>query len=228
MISVVIPTLNAEARLPHTLVPLVTAAMNGLLRQVIIVDGGSTDATEAVVDAAGAEWIRSERGRGAQLAAGAGQARSDWILFLHDDTALEAGWDSEVRNFIERVERGGEPLAAAFRFALDDFGARPRLLEALVAFRCMVFRMPYGDQGLLIPRRLYQSIGGFRPLPLMEDADLAWRLGRRRLVMLRSRAVTSAMRYKRNGYFKRMVRNISCLTLYWLNVPQRVLIRLYG
>lgn len=228
MISVVIPTLNAEARLPHTLVALVPAAMNGLLREVIIADGGSTDGTEHVVDAAGAEWRPAERGRGAQLAAGASGARSDWLLFLHDDTALEAGWDTEVRNFIENVERVGEPKAAAFRFALDDFGIRPRLLEALVALRCMLFRMPYGDQGLLIPRRLYQSIGGFRPLPLMEDVDIAWRLGRRRLVMLRSRAVTSAVRYKRHGYVRRMARNISCLTLYVLNVPQRVLVRLYG
>lgn len=228
MISVVIPTLNSEARLPHTLVALVPAAMSGFLREVIVADGGSTDATERIVDAAGAEWRSVARGRGAQLATGASETRSDWILFLHDDTALEAGWDAEARKFIAHVERMGEPRAAAFRFALDDFGIRPRLLEALVALRCMLFRMPYGDQGLLIPRRLYQSIGGFRPLPLMEDVDIAWRLGRRRLVMLRSRAVTSAVRYKRYGYLRRMARNVSCLTLYFLNVPQRVLVRLYG
>jgi hypothetical protein len=88
--------------------------------------------------------------------------------------------------------------------------------------------MPYGDQGLLISKRLYDRIGGFRPLTLMEDVDLVRRLGRRRIHLLRSRAVTSARRYRAEGYFRRMLRNLTCLSLYYLRVPTSVLTRLYG
>lgn len=227
MISVIIPTFDAEAHLPHALTALVPAAIKGVVREVIVADGGSRDATEAVADAAGAVWLTAERGRGSQLAAGANAARGDWLLFLHADTVLESGWEQEARAFIERVERAGVAQAAAFRFCLDDFGFKPRLLEAIVGVRCLLFRLPYGDQGLLIPRRLYGALGGFRPLPLMEDVDIARRLGRRRLLMLRSRAITSATRYKREGYLRRMARNLSCFTLYCLRVPPRVIVRLY-
>ena len=90
-----------------------------------------------------------------------------------------------------------------------------------------MLRLPYGDQGLLIPRRLYDEIGGFRAMPLMEDVDIVRRLGRSRTLILRTAAVTSAMRYKRDGYLKRIARNISCLTLYYLRVPLPVIERIY-
>ena len=130
---------------------------------------------------------------------------------------------------MERVDTGARPAAAAaFRFALDDIGARPRVLERLVALRCAALRLPYGDQGLLIPKRLYEEIGGYRPLPLMEDVDLVRRLGRRRIVMLGARAVTSAERFRREGYVRRSARNLICLTLYTLRVPTHVISRIYG
>ena len=177
----------------------------------------------------GAKFIRAQKGRGTQLAAGAEQARSNWLLFLHGDTVLQSGWEAEASAFIERVDGGVRPeAAAAFSFALDDFGAWPRLLEASVGLRCAVFRFPYGDQGLLIPKRLYDSIGGYRPLPLMEDVDLVRRLGRKRLVMMRTKAVTSAVRYKRDGYLARIARNVACLSLYYLRVPPATIVRLYG
>lgn len=229
MISVVIPTLNAEAGLTATLTALVPGVVQGVVRDVIIVDGGSRDATEEIADVAGAHFIRAEQGRGPQLAAGAAFARSQWLLFLHGDTVLAPGWEQEAAAFIERVDAGERPLAAAaFRFALDDFGLQPRLLEAMVGLRCMLFRFPYGDQGLLVPRRLYERVGGYRPLPLMEDVDLVRRIGRRRLVMLRSSAVTSAVRYKREGYVPRVLRNLACLSLYYLRVPAKTIIRIYG
>lgn len=229
MISVVIPALDAEAGLTATLAALVPATVQGVVREVVIADGGSRDATEEIADVAGAEFIRAPKGRGAQLAAGADAARSDWLLFLHADTVLQAGWEQEAASFMERVDSGKRPpTAAAFSFALDDFGARPRFVEKMVALRCALFRMPYGDQGLLIPRRLYASLGGYRPLPLMEDVDFARRLGRRRLVMMRSRAVTSAARYKEEGYFARVARNFACLSLYYLRVPPKRIARIYG
>lgn len=229
MISVVIPTLNAEATLGQTLAALVPAAVDGLVREVIVVDGGSRDRTAEIVDHAGANFVRGKGGRGQQLAAGAAQARFPWLLFLHADTALAPGWEREASIFMERIDLEEQPVAAAaFRFALDDEGARPRLLERLVALRCAALRLPYGDQGLLIPKRLYDEVGGYRPLALMEDVELVRRLGRRRTVMLRARAVTSAERFRREGYARRSARNLLCLTLYTLRVPAHLIIRIYG
>jgi rSAM/selenodomain-associated transferase 2 len=229
MISVVIPTLNAEASLAATLAALVPAAVDGLVREVIIVDGGSTDRTMEIAEAAGTEIVRPQRGRGGQLIAGAERARFPWLLFLHSDTVLEAGWGAEVAAFIEGVDIGQRPAAAAaFRFALDDAGFRPRLVEAGVSLRCTLFRRPYGDQGLLIPKRLYQQVGGYRPIPLFEDVDLVRRLGRSRTVIFRSCAVTSAVRYQRDGYARRVARNFFCRMLYYLRIPPHTIARYYG
>lgn len=228
MISVVIPTLNAEAHLGQTLAALVPAAMDGLVREVIVVDAGSIDRTAAIVDNAGADLVPSGGGRGQQLAAGATRSRFPWLLFLHADTVLSPGWETEASKFMERIDLGQLPAAAAaFRFALDDEGFSPRLLERIVALRCSTLRLPYGDQGLLLPRSLYDEIGGYRPLPLMEDVDLIRRLGRRRVRLMHTRAVTSADRYRNAGYLRRSARNLTCFTLYSLGVPVRVINRIY-
>ena len=228
MVSVIIPTLNSENELTATLAALVPGAVDGLVREVVISDGGSSDATRQIADVAGAEFIRAEKGRGTQLVAGAETAKSDWLLFLHADTVLQPGWIQEAQTFIDRVDSGDRPQsAAAFSFALNDFGMKPRLLETIVTLRCGLFRLPYGDQGLLIPKRLYSSIGGYRPMPLMEDVDIVRRLGWRRIAMLRTKAVTSAARYKEDGYVPRVARNAACLSLYYLRVPPSRLARLY-
>ena len=229
MISVVIPTFNAETTLGPTLAALVPAVVDGVVQEAFVVDGGSTDETCAIAEAAGTRLIRAPRGRGSQLQAGAAAARGDWLLFLHADTVLELGWVDEAEGFMERVATGRRaPAAAAFRFALDDDGVMPRLLESLVALRCLLFALPYGDQGLLIPRKLYGELGGFRPMPLMEDVDFVRRLKRHQRVVLKSRAVTSGARYRREGYVARSLRNLCCIALYYLRVPTRALARFYG
>jgi rSAM/selenodomain-associated transferase 2 len=229
MISVVIPTLNAEARLAQTLAALVPAAVDGLVTEVIVADGGSTDRTAQIADETGATLVKCSGGRGQQLRAGADGSRFPWLLFLHADTDLEPGWEREAMGFMEAVDRGKRtPAAAAFRFALDDSGFSPRLLERLVGLRCALLRLPYGDQGLLMPRSLYAETGGFAPIALMEDVDMTRRLGRRRIALLRTRAVTSALRYRRDGYLRRSLRNQLCLMLYFLGVPPTAIGRIYN
>lgn len=229
MISVVIPTFNAAPTLVHTLAALVPAVVEGIVQEAIVADGGSTDDTLVIADAAGTHLVQAPRGRGTQLDVGAGLAKGDWLLFLHADTVLEPGWAEEAQSFIDRVEAGRRRQAAAyFRFCLDDDGFMPRLVEGLVGLRCFLLALPYGDQGLLISRKLYDELGGFRAVPLMEDVDLVRRLKRRQLVALKSRAVTSAKRYQAEGYFSRGVRNLGLMLLYYLRVPPRVLARLYG
>ena len=208
MVSVVIPALNAEATLPQTLTALVPAALEGFVREVVVVDGGSEDKTCEIADHAGAEVLTAPPNRGAQLRAGANAARHPWLLFLNADTVLDPGWEREAAHFIERFDRGiSRHSAAAFRFALDDDGFAPRLLEGAVRLRGALLRSPCAEQGLLIARRHYDQIGGHRPLPLMEDADLVRRLGRRRVKLLSPRAVSSAMHYRREGYFRRVLGN---------------------
>jgi rSAM/selenodomain-associated transferase 2 len=228
MISVIIPTLNAEAGLAASLAALVPATVEGIVREVIVVDGGSTDRTAAIADEAGTEFVTRSGGRGYQLLAGAHRARFPWLLFLHADTVLQPGWEREAAAFIAVVEAGKRPQsAAAFRLALDDVGAAPRVLERLVWLRCALFRLPYGDQALLMPKLLYTQAGGYSAMPLMEDVDLVRRLKRGRIVMLRARAVTSAQRFRQDGYVRRSARNLLCLALYFLRVPTRVIARIY-
>lgn len=229
MISVIIPTLNAERHLPATLTALVPAAVNGIVREVIVVDGGSTDRTRSVADHAGADFMITAPGRGPQLREGAARAKFPWLLFLHADTVLDDDWEREAVDFIHRVDVGEHArAAAAFRFKLDDKGIAPRMLEAIVRARCAALRLPYGDQGLLISRRLFQEIGGYKPLPIMEDVDIVRRLGRNRIALLKADAITSAERYRRDGYLARTLRNQTCLALYSAGLPIATVQRLYG
>ena len=103
----------------------------------------------------------------------------------------------------------------------------PERIAWLANLRSRVPGLPYGDQGLLIARDFYNALGGFRPLPLMEDVDLVRRIGRRRLVMLDATAVTSAERYRRGGFWLRPLRNQFCLLLWLLGVPVSIILRIY-
>jgi rSAM/selenodomain-associated transferase 2 len=217
-LSVVIPTLNAAETLPATL-----DALGDEPREVIVVDGGSGDNTAGLATARGCRVIAAPRGRGAQLAAGAAAAAAPWLLLLHADTRLGEGWSEVVATHMAT-----DPARAGyFRFRIDDDAPAARRLERAVAWRCRVLALPYGDQGLLIPRALLDAAGGIRPLPLMEDVDLVRRIGRARLRRLDADALTSAARYRRDGYLRRSARNLAILALWFAGVPPRLLARLY-
>jgi rSAM/selenodomain-associated transferase 2 len=212
-LSVIIPTLNAAASLPRTLATIRDAP------EVVLVDGGSTDATCELAQTSGARVIIAPRGRGGQIAAGIEAASHRWLLVLHADTRLAPGWQAAVHD---------DPgYAGYFRFVLDSLDPRARRLERLVAWRCRTLGLPYGDQGLLIHRDLLREVGGMRPLPLMEDVDLVRRLGRNRLIALHADAVTSASKWESQGYLRRSARNLACLTLWFAGLPPRQIQRLY-
>ncbi len=225
-LSIIIPTLNAGEALRRSLPPLASFDALNLVHEVILADGGSSDETQAIAEASGARVVRAACGRGEQLAAAAEAATGRWLLFLHADTCLDPRWHEPVWTFMQDDENSRR--VGFFRFKLDDKRKRAKLLERLVALRVWMFAMPYGDQALLISRDFYREIGGFRPIPLMEDVDIVRRIGRRRLVRLPRSAVTSAERYHRDGYVLRPLRNLFCLSLYFLGVPPRLIAKFYG
>lgn len=197
-----------------------------IFEEIIVADGGSSDGTVAIARTAGAQIIAAPLGRGIQLATGAAAAAGDWLLFLHADCRLGWGWEAAVAAFLGASEATG--CAGYFDFALDDAAPAARRLERIAAWRCRVLGLPYGDQGLLIARSLYRAAGGFSPLPLMEDVDLVRRLGRQRLARIGAQCISSSRRYRRDGYWRRPLRNLFCLSLYFAGVSPYRIARLYG
>jgi rSAM/selenodomain-associated transferase 2 len=223
-LSIVVPTLNAAAVLSRALKSISVAA-GSMGCEVIVADGSSIDSTVVIAREAGAGVVVTAKGRGRQLAAGADAARGAWILFLHADSRLAPGWPDAARRFMAEPEN--RERAAAFRLVFDSPAPAARRLERIVAWRARRLGLPYGDQGLLIARDFYRALGGFAPLPLMEDVDLVRRIGRARLVPLDCAVTTSAEKY-RNGFVRRSARNLLCLGLYFAGVPPRLIARLYG
>ncbi len=220
-LTAVIPTLDAAAGLAATL-----DALTGQVDHIIIADGGSTDATRAIATAAGAQVIEALRGRGSQIAAGIAAARTPWLLLIHADTCPREGWREAAAAFM--ADPAHAMRAGYYRFALDDAAPQARRLERAVAWRCRVLGLPYGDQGLLVHRDLLAAVGGMRPIPIMEDVDLVRRIGRARLVALDAAFVTSAARWRRDGWWRRSARNLSCLALWFAGVPPERIARLYA
>ena len=222
MLSIVIPTFNDGHRLPPTLERL--SAYEGP-KELIVCDAGSGDQTFSLTAKAGGKFYMAPEGRGQQLAMGADVSVGEWILFLHADTKLGPGWGTAVNRFIEKP--ANRFRAAYFIFALDDPAPRARRLERLVEWRCQSLALPYGDQGLLINRAFYERIGGFSPIPLMEDVDLIRRIQKHRLECLPALAITSAERYQKDGYLMRPLKNLFCLGLFMLGVSPQVINNIY-
>jgi len=203
-LSVVIPALNEAGTLPLLLADLATWPRP---LEILVVDGGSGDATGVVCRTGGVRLLRSPvAGRGQQLRWGAAQADGPWLLVMHADSRLTTGWVDAVTAVLERP--AAEQQAWYFDFKVS--GTRPmlRLLEKAVAWRSRWRQRPYGDQGLLIHSSLYTSVGGYRPIPLMEDLDLVQRLAARsRLRRIGHPLITSGRRWQGQGVLSLALRN---------------------
>lgn len=191
---------------------MVPTESNSVTHEIIVVDGGSNDDTAIIATDRGAILLESVPGRGQQLGEGAAAAAGDWLLFLHADTRPETGWWDAIVAFT--ADPANNSAAAYFVFALDDDSRPARLLEHIVRLRSSIFRLPYGDQGLLIHRSHYERLGGYRRVPIMEDFDLVRRIGSRNLKSLNVVAITSALKYRRDGYLLRSLLNLLTLGLY--------------
>ena len=194
MLSVVIATKDSERELVPTLAALVAGAAAGAVREVIIADAGSHDQTAEVADIAGCEVIVSQAPLGGRLQQAARAARGSWLLFLRPGVVPDAGWVEEVVRFIEHAELGArDTLAAVFRPAAVG-SARSVWAEAWELIRLALAGKAKPDQGLIIAKQAYERMGGHRADAADPEADLLRRLGRRRIVLLRTGAIALGAR----------------------------------
>ena len=189
MLSVIIPTEGVEAPAVATLASLVPAAAAGVVREVLLVDRAGTGVIERVADVAGCRFLPFQGTRAAALAAGARQARSPWLMFLHAGAVLDSGWIEETAQFIERVSRSGRPRAGIFRYARSPY-AEGGLRDGL-KFVVRMIVGPSADQGLLIARDHYERLGGHAPDARRSEARLLRQLGRSSRTLLRSRIIVA-------------------------------------
>ena len=189
MLTAIISTHDSERSLVPTLAALVPGAAAGLLADVVVADANSRDATAEVADIAGCRFLASGKPLGVRLKAAAATTRSPWLLFLRAGATPQSGWIEATDHFISTSSAVDDKSKAAVFRAIDITDcARPRLAEIIALF-VVALGAPKPEQGLLIPRRLYEAIGGHGDGENAE-ADLLRKLGRRRLALLPAAVTT--------------------------------------
>lgn len=210
-ISVIIPTLNEAENLSGTLEPLQNIA--GL--EIIVVDGGSSDSTVAIAEAAGSRIIRSRSGRSFQQNAGAAAATGDILLFLHADTLLPNGFAKMIRTCLDQEG----VVAGAFALSIDIKGAAINFIENITNYRAALLQLPYGDQALFMSRGNFDKIGGFPEIDIMEDFALVGNLRKLgRIKILPEAVVTSGRRWEKLGIFRTTLVNQAIVFGYLLGL----------
>jgi rSAM/selenodomain-associated transferase 2 len=216
-VTVIVPVYRDAEALARTLADL---SATDLIVASAADDGSLATLRDARPDIV---WVDAPRGRACQMNAGAAAARGEWLVFLHADTRLPAGW----RDAIDQARRDPRVNAGCFRFALDSRSPIARIIEVAVRARVALLGLPYGDQALFVRRDVFEAIGGYADLPIMEDVDLVRRLGRRgRLFQSALPARTSPRRWERDGWIRRTVLHLTLILLYFCGVPPARLVGL--
>lgn len=204
-VSVVIPTLNEESCLAATLRQL----RQERPLEIIVVDGGSSDATCRLAEAAD-RLVCTDPGRAAQMNRGAAYAGGDVLLFLHADCMLETGALEEATTLLD--ERG--VAAGCFRMTVQAHGPLYRSIDWCAGARVRLTGLAYGDQGLFLRRTLFEELGGFPEMRLMEDLFFSRTLrSRGRVVVAAKRIFVSPRRWQRAGLVRQTLRNWLLTTL---------------
>ena len=217
-VSVVVPVLADTAAAARLLGQIPRDARV----EVILADGGGDPALARLAAGAEARLVHSPPGRALQMNAGAAAAQGEWLLFLHADSTLPDRWLEALLAVATDIGGGW------FQFSLDDSSWQARMVERGVRWRIRVLRLPYGDQGFFVRRALFARLGGYRPLPLMEDVEFIRRLtAAAPVVELPLRLGTSARRWHHDGWARRSARNLVLLALYFAGTPPARLARWY-
>jgi len=221
-IAVIIPALNEAPGLQQTLAPLLDWRAHG--HELILVDGGSTDATASIAAAAGVRVLRSEKGRARQMNAGAAAASGDVLLFLHADTELPP----HAAELISAGLSSGKHCWGRFDVRIRGRARMFPVISSMINLRSRLSGIATGDQALFMTRPAYAVVGGFPDLPLMEDVEICKRLKRHsRPLCLRERVSTSGRRWETRGVWRTIVLMWRLRFAYWCGTPADQLARLY-
>jgi rSAM/selenodomain-associated transferase 2 len=221
-VSVIVPTLNEEQSIGRTLEALTHAAGD---TEVIVVDGGSIDATIEIARHSGARVITSARGRGIQMHTGAHAARGQMLLFLHADTTIPL---SAINRITELLARDQLAVGGNCDIRFDGNSRAARWMTWLYP-KLEKIGLCYGDSGIFVRASVYEEIGGFKPFPIFEDVDLVSRLKRRgRMIHLPVAVVTSSRRFEKRSFALTFARWAVMQGLYWIGIKPRLLNQLYA
>ena len=203
-LSIIIPTLDEANHLPLLLADLKAWPHSS---DLTIVDGGSRDSTISIAQIQGINIINSlEQNRGLQLGVGASKAKGEWLLFLHADSRLDKVWVKKLLKIMQT--KTSKNFAWYFDFKIKKYNLQFRILEFAVALRSYLLQRPYGDQGLLIHKDLYHSLGGFSSLKIMEDLDLITRITKTtRLKRIEGNIYTDDRKWANSSIIKCAIKN---------------------
>lgn len=219
--SIIVPTLNEEAEIAATLGHLQNLAGN---KQMIVVDGGSSDRTVALAQSRGVIVLCGPRGRGPQMHRGALHATGDVLWFVHADTRPPLNALAEI----EHALQDSRVFGGNFGLLFDGNSRSARLLTRIYPL-LRFFGLCYGDSGIFVRRDVYHRIGGFQPLALFEDLDLLRRLRRSgRFAHLPCRITTSSRRFENRNFVLMWLHWTTLQMLYWCGVPPNHLARWYA
>ncbi len=219
-ISIIIPVLNEVSTIAQT----ISTAQIGKDIEIIVVDGGSNDGTTELVKSLDIKLIYSLAGRSIQMNCGAKAATGNILLFLHGDTFLPLNFDQLLREILAKPKI----IAGAFELAIRGRKRSLRIVEKMVNWRSRYLQMPYGDQGIFLPAKIFQEIGGFPEIPIMEDFELIRKLRKRGTIGIVSKPVlTSGRRWQKLGIFKTTLINQVVIIAYLLGVSPKRLAQWY-
>ena len=200
MISIIIPSLNESQNLPNIFRDLSEMPE----AEIIVVDSSSEDKTEHVALIYGAKFYNLKlKNRGSQLNFGARQSKGEWLLFIHADSRLEKNWSEEIKKIIKNDSR----YIYFFRFKINNKDFVYRILEYMVNLRCLFFKTPYGDQGVLINKNNFFLQKGYNEIPLMEDVDFIKRIDKKFLIPLKTLLYTSSRKWEGKNIIVQSIRN---------------------
>ncbi|NER01698.1 MAG: glycosyltransferase family 2 protein [Okeania sp. SIO3C4] len=217
-ISIIIPVLNEVNTITQTISTAQTAKDKDI--EIIVVDGGSNDGTIELIKCLNIQIISSVPGRATQMNCGAKIATGKILLFLHGDTLLPSNFDRMLEDILVKPKI----IAGAFELSIRGTTKGLRIVERMVNWRSRYLQMPYGDQGIFLPAKIFQEIGGFPEIPIMEDFELIRRLKKRgQIAIVPTPVFTSGRRWQKLGILKTTLINQIVIIAYLLGVsPQRL------